>query len=517
MKRTEVLIIGAGPTGLALALWLTKNGVQVRIIDKADRPGTTSRALVMHARNMEFYHQLGIAQETLNRSIEFKAANLWVRGKKAAQVQFSDIGTDLSPYPYMLIFPQDRHEQMLIEELEKVGVQVERDMELISFTNIDTGVRAQLRNANGETEECEAAYMAGCDGAHSTVRHQMHVDFPGGTYENTFYVADLTVSGDMADGDMHAAVDSEDFLALFPMQGKGRVRLVGAIRQDQADKERSELKWEDVSTDIIKRLNMQVEAVHWFSTYRVHHRVASHFREGNVFLAGDAGHVHSPVGGQGMNTGIGDAVNLAWKLKAVLKDGAPASLLDTYETERIAFARRLVATTDKAFEFVSARGFEARLIRTRIAPIVLPLAFHFRLMRRYLFKVISQIQINYESSALSQGSAGPVKGGDRLPWVQDEGTADNFAPLRFMDWQIHCYGMMPEAVQDLCAGRDIPCYTFPWTETAERSGLQQNAVYVVRPDGYIGMADAKGDATHLKAYMDEWNIGNNENDHAITH
>ena len=189
-------------------------------------------------------------------------------------------------------------------------------------------------------------------------------------------------------------------------------------------------------------MRIDVERVNWFSTYHVHHRVADHFRKGRAFLLGDAAHIHSPVGGQGMNTGIGDAMNLAWKLAAVLHGRADASLLDSYEPERIAFARRLVATTDRAFTGVTSPGAIARRVRLHIVPLLLPLLFGFTAVRRLMFRTVSQTAVNYRASRLSEGRAGAVHGGDRLPWVKptDDGAKDNFAPLTSLDWQVHVYG-----------------------------------------------------------------------------
>src|SRR5947207_5429691 len=172
-------------------------------------------------------------------------------------------------------------------------------------------------------------------------------------------------------------------------------------------------------------MRIDVERVHWFSTYRVHHRVADRFFEGRAFIVGDAAHVHSPVGGQGMNTGIGDAANLAWKLAAVLRGRAHAAVLDSYEPERIAFANRLVATTDQAFTGVTSRGAIARSVRLGIAPRVLPALFTIPAFRRLMFRTVSQTAVHYRDSALSEGSAGDVHGGDRLPWVPPREGADD--------------------------------------------------------------------------------------------
>lgn len=509
MQQPSVLICGAGPTGLVLAIWLTKAGVPVRIIDAADKPGTTSRATVVHARTLELYHQLGIERGVIERGIEFKSGNVWVRGKKVASIAFGDEGRSISPYPYTIIFPQDRHEALLIEELAKLNVQVERSTSLLSFEEHSASIIAQLRKPNGSLETCEAAYLAGCDGAHSAVRHGMVVSFPGGTYEDMFYVADLRINGPLANGEMNAAVDDADFLFVFPMKGEGRVRLVGAIKQSAKDKQ--DLQWSDVSESILRRMKLDVQEVYWFSAYHVHHRVAEHFRKGRAFLLGDAGHIHSPVGGQGMNTGIGDAVNLAWKLAAVIKDNAPQSLLDTYEQERIAFAKTLVSTTDRVFSFVDKRSAIATFIRTRIVPPLLRLAFRLPAMRKLAFLTVSQTKIEYRRSALSRGEAGHVQGGDRLPWLPQEisltGEPDNYEPLGCCCWQVHCYGQPSDDTQQLCKTRALPLCVFPYNHTSQKAGLRKDALYVVRPDGYIGFALADADAAKLTSYLNQWQIG----------
>src|SRR6266478_1701082 len=366
---TEVLVVGAGPTGLVLALWLARLGIQVRIIDKAAGPGGTSRALAVQARTLELYRQLGFADEVVHAGLKFTAANLWARGARAAHVEFGRFGAVASPFPYGLIYPQDEHERFLIERLEELDVRVERMTELIDFEEVDGRIVARLQGST-----CETAYLAGCDGARSTVRESLGISFPGGTYEHLFYVADVDASGPLLNHELHVSIDESDFAAVFPLKDEGRVRLIGTIRPG-AEKKGEQLGWKDVSANLLQRLRIDVRRVNWFSTYHVHHRVAACFQQGRVFLLGDAAHIHSPVGGQGMNTGIGDAVNLAWKLAAILRGRADRSLLDTYETERIAFARRLVATTDQAFTGVTSDGLIARRVRLNLVPAVIPVIF----------------------------------------------------------------------------------------------------------------------------------------------
>jgi hypothetical protein len=246
----------------------------------------------------------------------------------------------------------------------------------------------------------------------------------------------------------------------------------------------------------------RVTRVNWFSTYHVHHRVADHFRQGRVFLSGDAGHVHSPAGGQGMNTGIGDAVNLAWKLAAVLRGRAVPEILDAYEAERLPFARSLVATTDRVFEAVVGKGFLARMVRSVIAPYALPFALGFSAVRRAQFRLVSQTRIAYRESPLSDGAA-VVRAGDRLPWVEG---ADNFAPLTSLDWQAHVYGTAAAGLRTFAAGVELPVHEWAWSDAARHAGLAENALYLVRPDGYIGLARGTQDVEALRSYLGRFGI-----------
>ena len=411
-------------------------------------------------------------------------------------------GEGLTPYAFALVFPQDAHERLLIEKLGTFGVRVERQTELLRFTQHDAGVRAILRRPDGSEEVCETSYLAGCDGASSTVRGQLGIGFPGGTYSGLFYVADIEGTGEAVDGDLHADVEDADFLLLFPLKGRGRVRLVGTVR-DLPERDHGKLEFEDVKGKAIEHLKLGIGKVNWFSTYRVHHRVADRFRDRRAFLLGDAAHVHSPVGGQGMNTGIGDAVNLAWKIAAMLKDSAPENLLDTYEPERIPFAQRLVATTDRGFTLVTKRGGIASLVRTRVVPLVVPLFFRIGAFRRLLFRTVSQTQVNYRESSLSAGLAGRVRGGDRLPWIELASGEDNFAPLTSLKWQVHVYGEVLSGVSETCAELRLPLHVFAWQRGMQRAGLRNAAVYLVRPDGYVALADPRADTQRLRRYFSE--------------
>jgi 2-polyprenyl-6-methoxyphenol hydroxylase-like FAD-dependent oxidoreductase len=504
MIRSDVLIIGAGPTGLVLALWLTKLGVNVRVLDKTAEPGTTSRALAVQARTLELYRQLNLADAVVERGHKVPAVNLWVKGEPAARLPFERIGSDLTPYPFLHIFPQDQHERLLIERLEALGVSVERRTELVSFTDGGERVIARLRGPEGQEETCEASYIAGCDGARSIVRETIGTGFRGGTYRQLFYVADVEAAGPALDGELHVDLDEADFLAVFPLAGKGRARLIGTVRDERADHANT-LKFEDVSDRAITNLKVNVQKVNWFSTYHVHHRVTEHFRKGRAFLLGDAAHIHSPAGGQGMNTGIGDAINLAWKLATVLAGHAPDKLLDSYEAERIGFARRLVATTDRVFSFATAEGRIADILRTRVAPVLFPKVIAFEAVREYIFRTVSQITLNYRGCPLSAGSAGHVHGGDRLPWVPIDGK-DNFESLAAITWQVHVYGSASAELVTWCASHDVPLHVFDWRSEHDAAGLARDAAYLLRPDTYVALADASGAPATLDRYCADHGI-----------
>jgi 2-polyprenyl-6-methoxyphenol hydroxylase-like FAD-dependent oxidoreductase len=504
MSEPDVLIAGAGPTGLVLALWLTRAGIPVRLIDRAAGPGTTSRALIVHARTLELYRQLGIDGTIVDASLEFTAGNLWVGGRRVGHVPLGDMGRGISPFPYMLVLPQDRHEQLLIELLAGLGVRVERGVELTGAAETADGVTARLRASDGREEVAHARYLAGCDGARSAVRGAIGVGFPGGTYERIFYVADVLAHGALMNRELHIALDTADFLAVFPMAGGNHGRLIGSIRTDalrDAGAAERPLAWEDVGAEALSHLALDIDRLQWFSTYHVHHRVAAHFTRGRIFLLGDAAHIHSPVGGQGMNTGIGDAVNLAWKLAAVLRGEAQPRLLESYEPERIAFARRLVATTDRAFTIATKTGPLAAFVRGHIVPIIVPLLFRFASLRRFLFRTVSQIGVSYPDSSLSLGRAGKVRGGDRLPWVLLSASNDNFAPLASLAWQAHVYGEVRASATTACRELHIPLHAFAWSREAARAGLARSALYLVRPDGYVAFANDDGSANGLREYL----------------
>ena len=494
---TSVLIVGAGPTGLTLALWLRRLGVNVRVIDKQARPGETSRALAVQARTLEFHRQIGIVDDVLAAGITIERLTVRTPAGIAARLPLGAFGTGLTPYPFAFALPQDIHERILIQHLEETGVEVERRTELLGFEDEAGCVTAKIRKGN-TTEFVRAAYLCGCDGAHSVVRHALDVGFPGGAYEQSFYVADVEGTGDVTRNGMDTTVATYGFSIVMPVRQSGSLRLIGIVPKRYEND--PSISFEAIRADVERDTGITVTSVNWFSTYHVHHRVAERFRVGRAFIVGDAGHIHSPAGGQGMNTGMGDAVNLAWKLAAVLQGRADAKLLDSYEPERIAFARLLIDGTDRAFKIAISRSRLVGLFRQHVMPHLLSTIMRTKIGSRAFFALISQTRINYRTGPISVGGAGKVRGGDRLPYVQD-GAGDNFAPLAALDWQIHIYGDADPAFEAAIEQTGIPVHAFDWTRASERAALARGAAYLVRPDGHVAVAGPQ-DAALFTAYID---------------
>ena len=498
-QNPPVLIVGAGPTGLVLALRLHKHGIAFRIIDNDAGPGVASRAIALHARTLEFYNQIGLADEIVARGIKMDHIQLRKDNSTLAEINLADMGHGLSPYPYMLNFPQDVHEQFLVEQLKLQGVEVEWNTSLSDFKHDDTKVEAVLAKGT-QIETAEFKYICGCDGARSRVRQVLDLQFPGGTYENMFYVADVRSQSNtpLNPNDGILKLESHDFAMIMPVRVSGSHRIIGILPTEF--NKNPNVEFSAIQSRIEKMLDIKINELNWFSTYHVHHRVAEKFRVGRCFIAGDAGHIHSPAGGQGMNTGIGDAVNLSWKNAVVLKGEASEAILDTYETERITFARALVSTTDTAFESLVSQSFTATFLRNWIIPYIVPTLTKTALFRKMAFKIVSQIRISYRDSALSAASSGTVRGGDRLPCVKI-GATDNFASLQSLKWQLHVYGKVDQAIAVLAENNGLQISTFDYSADAKRVGLSKDFAYLLRPDSHIAIVVPPKDAQGLQNYL----------------
>lgn len=507
MRETyDVLVVGAGPTGLMLSIWLARAGARILVIDDKPGPAVESRAVGVQARTMETYDMLGLGDAALREGVPARGAALWRNGRKVAKAVLQDWAFTVTPHPYMFVMGQDRTERMLLDDLRRHGQDVRYDTRLLGLVQGEGEVKATFRSAAGSEETVEARFLAGCDGAHSTVRQGLGIGFSGGTYPQRFFVSDVVADGPLDAGELGLCLSSTGFLAFFPMRGTGHFRVIGIV--PHADVGKPGLSFEDLRGGVERLSGMRVRKAYWFSTYNVHHRVAATFRQGNVFLLGDAGHIHSPVGGQGMNTGLMDAANLGWKLGLTLQGVSDARILDSYEPERRPFACRLVATTDRIFTLVSARAPILGSVRDLVLPLLFAAATHFPPTRQALLGIISQTGVRYPDSPLSAGRAGEVKGGDRLPWIPWPGGGSNFDALQLLRPHAQVYGpTSPEITRFMAETPWLPLVNLPGGDAIRRAGIQEGAFYLLRPDGYVAYAADPFEAAAFRRYLaSAWGI-----------
>ncbi|GAA3344688.1 FAD-dependent monooxygenase [Amorphoplanes nipponensis] len=471
----DVLVVGAGPTGLMLANWLVRLGVQVIVVDGKDGPTRESRALVVQARSIEVYDQLGIADKVLAAAHRAEALAPGFGSRVFGRIPLGPLGAGVTPYPWIEILEQSRNEEILLENLQALGGEVRWGRPVTSLTATSEGVEAVCGD-----ETIRARFCVGADGANSVVRKSRGIAFEGVTNPHTFYVIDATAVGGLVGGAINVRPGGDEFLLGFPMRGGDNWRLIGLARDDDGDGVIAE---QDARARIRRSFAVTYDQSRWFATYRVHHRVAARFRDGPFLLAGDAAHVHSPVGGQGMNTGLQDAHNLAFKLADVVHGRAGEAWLDRYEAERRPVARTLVATTDRLFGFITSQRLALRALRRLVVPLLAPVGV--RVLPRTrggsrFFGYVSQIRIRYHLTPDARRD--PVVG-RRLAWA-----GDNYEVLRSLQWQIHGYGGVEKAdVPEL----GLPVHLFP---AAPQTPLLPGRLYLVRPDGFVAAVAAPPDA-----------------------
>jgi 2-polyprenyl-6-methoxyphenol hydroxylase-like FAD-dependent oxidoreductase len=529
MKEKEtprVLIVGAGPTGLMLACQLALHDVSFRIIDKNEDHTTQSRALVVQARSVEIFGQMDIAQEALELGEKAKAVNVVVNGKRVLHMNVRDIGEGLTPYPYLLMLEQSKTEKLLNDFLAHRGHRVERQTALLDVTQDAHSVTATIKHTNRQEEVLQVDWLVGADGAHSVVRDKLNIPFAGKTYQQSLFVLDCEVSLHFPSDEMYIAFAESAFAGFFPLTN-GRCRVIGTV--PEACEGKDAVSFEEVAKDFAQRLNMDVSLRNpeWIALYHSHHRAVSAFRKGRCFLAGDAAHIHSPVGAQGMNTGLQDAYNLAWKLALVGQGKAKAALLDTYHEERAPIAHNLVQTTDRAFNVVTSEDPLMKTVRMHVLPVLMqtavPLAQKQRFIREAGFKTISQIGLHYRQSDLSQEdphSSFPhhaPKPGDRVPYLpatahavgtQDLVKGTQFHFVLFSGEEPHeeaqqIVHKLKEAYPDLIVFHDLRLVA----ETKalyETFGMKKQGYYFVRPDSHIAYRSASLNTHHFSAYLERF-------------
>jgi 2-polyprenyl-6-methoxyphenol hydroxylase-like FAD-dependent oxidoreductase len=512
---TDVLVVGAGPTGLMLANQLVRRGIRTLIIDRNAGPSRETRALGVQARTLEIYSHLGIVDRALELGKRATGGNIWADGQRRARVALSDAGEKVTPYPFLLVLGQDDNERILGDHLRELGSAVEWKTELVSLTQRVDSVTAVLNLPDGSQRNIRAAWVAGCDGARSAVRESNGIEFAGAPYEHVFFVADTEMTGSMVPDEVNVYLFRDGFHLLFPMRGKDHWRIVGIL--PPALRGKPDLKFDAVIPSLQNEAGegLSIKSCTWFSTYRIHHRSAVRFRKLRCFLLGDAAHIHSPVGAQGMNTGLQDAYNLAWKLTLVVKNQAKPALLDSYEQERIPVARALLNGTDRAFRLVVSDSWIAGLLRTKILARIAAFAVNRKAVQRMAFRIVSQTGIRYPTSFLSKSvdklpDTAP-QAGDRFPWVSLRFAAngpveDIFQKLRDTQFNLILIGQPPLPENTFGFGDDFVrahAITKDATNDKElaRAGIPQPSFYLIRPDGYIGLCGTCFDIGDLSAYF----------------
>ncbi len=516
---TDVLIVGAGPTGLMLANQLERRGVRVRIIDRHAGPAEQTRAMAVHARTLEIYEKLGIAERAVELGKRGAGVNMWSEGTHKARVPFGDIGKDLSPFPFVLMLGQDDNERIMGARLAEHGVDIEWNTELTALEQHPDRVSVTLKSPDGAPRKITARYVAGCDGGRSSVRELNGIKFPGAPYQHVFFVADTEATGPMRPDELNIYLWRNGFHLFFPMRGQNRWRVIGILPEALQDRE--DLKFDDLVEPIRVEAGAALvfQSCDWFSTYRIQHRRTERFREGRCFLLGDAAHVHSPMGGQGMNTGLQDAYNLAWKLALVIEGRAADTLLDSYEIERMQVARALLATTDRAFQLLVADNKIASIFRTKIFAKIAAFVMKRERARRLAFRTLSMIGIRYPQSPLSQAT-GPLpakspQAGDRFPWLRlkFEGAGDSsdlYARLDDTRFNLIVAGQAAPAridtLGELMRVHVVKDGAANGKELA-KVGIEGPAFYLLRPDGHIGLAGTRLETSAIMAWFKDVGIG----------
>ena len=538
--QVDVLVVGAGPTGLTLACQLARFGVRFRIIDKQPDRARESRALGVQARSLEVLQALGLGETLAARGRTTTRLMLHVDRDSPVAIDLGAVPRADTRFPYILFVSQSDTEAVLGGYLESAGAQVERRVALVRFREESTGIACVVRHVDGREEAIHASYLAGCDGAHSTVRKRADIAFEGGAYPQSFALGDVEADGALVPEAINAFAMGRGVAMFFPLGQPATWRIMA---MDGTIPRRSTSGDDTVTTQQLSLSELQAMVADptggavrlhdpvWLTRFRLHHRQAVTYQRGRIFLAGDAAHIHSPVGAQGMNTGIQDAWNLGWKLALVTRGAADARLLDSYHAERWPVGRTLLRATDRVFgvfaRAVASRRAATSLRRLMVRRVVAP-ALSSPRVRAFAFHFVSQLGIGYRNSpAVTEGeprlSRGP-QAGDRLPDAQVlRERRPAYLQQLLSSPHLHLLLCGPVAawnrVDVMKLAQEFPgvlaihylaredsagALVDSTGEALTRLGVDRHATYLVRPDGHVAFRSAGSDLRGSAAYLGRW-------------
>ena len=522
---TEVLIAGAGPVGLMMACQLSIFDIRFRIIDKNKAPASYSGAMVIHAKTLEIFQQMGLAEEILRLGTRVNALSVIINGEKKSRLQLKDFGAELSPFSSVFLMEQSKTEKLLLEFLQKSGTKVEWNTELVDLNQDNKVVTVFLKKPGQKKEVIKSQYLVAADGGQSRVRNLLDITFAGKTHSQNLCILECQSNIQIPRDEICFSFSKYSTTGFFPVSD-GRWRIDAALMQTKKDN--NPLSFHDVQDNFRKnkKLNVDIWQPDFFSVFHSHGKVALTYTSGHCFLVGDAAHLFTPVGAQGMNTGLQDAQNLAWKLAMVIRHFAVPALTDTYEEERKPVAEKISGTSDFFFRMVASPHFLFRAIRKHgLNPAVKLL---FRLLKKkrfaqYIFGKIAGTGIIYHSPLFKNGKNNGLKSapkpGERLPYFcyKKEGKEVNIRDnLRQTTFNLVIFSgnstadklmKIAENYSPVLKSQIIP-FSKETKKLYKQFGIKSAGWYLVRPDMHIAWCSNNIDNQRLKLYLNKFLIPN---------
>jgi len=459
----DVLIVGAGPVGLFLANECARRGLRWRLIEARASQSAHSKALAIFPRTLEIFDMAGLVDPFLEAANRVTAVAIVAHGRRLAHLRFAP---EESPYQFIAMVPQNVTERLLAEQLQRKSGAVEYETSFVSAVQHQDLVSVTLEK-KGQRQEMTAAFVVGCDGAHSTVRHLLNLPFEGGEYDDLFMLADVQTNDTLPADELQLCPSEFGPLAIFPMNATRR-RIVATIEHPEGDAPTLDV----VQKVLHQRAPMGIEAsgLHWSSYFRIHHRHVSELRVGRMFVAGDAAHIHSPFGGQGMNTGLHDVWNLVWKLDLVASARGSDRLLESYAAERLPVIRQVLETTDFLTKAMGTPNRFAQALRDTVIPMVSRLApFQHAFVQR-----LSELGIAYRGS--------PIVEGPGKRYFDDSLRGGNGIRSRFL---LVVADEVDPAIKE--AAKGLAASFEGVLDLRQRSSSE---ITLVRPDGYVAYSAA---------------------------